>query len=95
MNRLEAIKKVLLDEGYYSIREFPDEICGLHNYLTTTGLVVGLSITSYRGRYCYESQDQAEQAIREWDGHGDPPGPWIKYKGEEGERLGPGAIHEF
>ncbi len=70
----------------------PAGVCGLYDYLWTCGLVVGLTPAEYRGRYCYASRAEAEEALARWDGHGDPPGAWIKYKGAGAERLGPGAL---
>jgi hypothetical protein len=35
----------------------------------------------YDGRYCYPSHADALEALRTWNGEGDPPGEWIKHKG--------------
>jgi hypothetical protein len=79
-------------EGYFSIRLLPDNrLAGIMPFLFTFGLVVGLDDTGYQGRYCYEHLTDAAKALANWDGIGDPSGPWIKYKGKGGERLGPGA----
>lgn len=61
----------------------------------TYGLCVGVGAYGYAYRYCYERKIDAVIAMKAWagDGHGDPPGPWIKLKGHQsGERLGPGAL---
>lgn len=77
---------------YTSVRRLPSgELAGLSKMVYTTGLVVGLDHAGYRGRYCYASASEAEAALAAWNGKGDPSGPWIKYKGVGGERLGPGA----
>lgn len=57
----------------------------------TYGMCIGIDEHGYRGRYCYEHAIDAIIAAKEYEGVGDPSGMWIKYKGEGGERLGPGA----
>lgn len=75
-------------EGYYSIRELPGRgLCGLMRFAFTTGLVIGMDDFGYHGRYCYSSQADAKEALANWNGEGDPGGPWIKYKGTGGERT--------
>lgn len=59
-----------------------------HRFLFTTGLLVGLHGIGYRTRFCYPSAETAANALAQWDGRGDPPGPWIKEKGN-GERSNP------
>jgi hypothetical protein len=56
----------------------------------TAGLFVGLYLEGYLGRYCYNTLQEAKDALEAWDGAGDPPGAWLKYKGVGGERQGPG-----
>lgn len=78
---------------YANVRELETgELAGLSLMIVTVGLVVGLEESGYRGRYCYERYEDAKAALEAWDGEGDPSGPWIKYKGRGGERLGPGAV---
>lgn len=85
---------LLTEHGYVSPRQLPDgrwvAVC---QYFYTAGLVVDCVEHGYAYRYCYAEVVQAVIAAVTWDGHGDPPGPWIKLKGhpERGEVLGPGA----
>jgi hypothetical protein len=44
-------------------------------------LCVGLDEIGYRTRFCYPDFLSASLALSQWDGRGDPPGPWIKEKG--------------
>ncbi len=60
-------------------------------FIYTMGLIVGLTEIGYRKRHCYERIMDAVEALQAYNGEGDPSGPWIKVKGESGERLGPGA----
>jgi hypothetical protein len=86
MDLIEYLKS----EGYYEIREIPGiGICGLRKFIFTTGLVIGMDENLYYGRYCYSNESDALKALREWDGKGDPSGPWIKYKGLPEERSNP------
>ena len=77
-------------EGYIYIKVMQDgTVCSLQKQLYTFGLVVGLDRAGYKRRYCYERGEDAREALVQWDGAGDPSGPWIKEK--PSDRLGPGA----
>jgi hypothetical protein len=85
------MKQKLIDflesQGYYNLKEIPNVgLCGLYRFAFTTGLVIGLQPIGYNGRYCYPLHADAVKALNEWNGHGDPSGEWIKYKGVGGER---------
>ena len=81
--------------GYEFVRTVAGKLpFALQPYLLTTAVVVDLTYEGHRGRYCYANRKDALEAFTTWDGEGDPPGPWIKYKGVDGERLGPGALDE-
>lgn len=91
MNDIDAI----IQEGYFPVRILRSgDVIGIKNMLFTVSLVTGLTKDGYRSRYCYENRADAEIALSSWDGRGDPPGPWIKEKGLQRERLGPGAVQE-
>jgi hypothetical protein len=100
---LTAFKELqyrLQKEGHYHIRalEINGEIkmCSVHRMIFTTAVTVGVDNKgNYEGRYCYNSFWDATRALKEWDGQGDPPGPWIKYKGEGGERRRPFTPEEI
>ena len=74
-------------EGYKHIREIPGRgLCGISIFMFTAGILYNLDESGYSGRWCYHSESEALHALDKWDGVGDPPGNWIKYKGEGGER---------
>lgn len=76
------LESYLRTEGYFGFRTLNGKICGLHQYFTTCGIVVGLSDMSYERRYCYQDRLEAESALASWDEREDhPPGNWIKLKG--------------
>jgi len=82
-----TLRKQLENENYTNLKEIPGRgVCGLWKFLFTTGLCFGLDQYGYVGRYCYETTQEAEIALKYWDGVGDPPGFWLKYKGEGGDR---------
>lgn len=77
--------------GYQNVRMVPGRgVCGSQEFMFTGGLVYGLHEAGYVGRYCYGTMGEANEALAAWDGIGDPPGAWIKLKGADGERTGPG-----
>lgn len=76
-------------EGYFNIRAIQGHgWCGLLRFIYTVGLCVGLANDgTYFGRYCFHEFSDAFRALFWWDGNGDPPGDWVKYKGKDGERA--------
>lgn len=79
----------LATEGYFGLRVLGGKVHGLHMFAFTTGLMVGLSESSYERRYCYEREEDAAKALIEWDGQDHPGGPWIKCKGSGIDLLNP------
>lgn len=83
-------EKFFESEGYTNVKKLPNKgWCALGYMAFTVGLFIGLQEYSYHGRYCYPSFEEAEAALKTWDGKDDPPGAWIKYKGIGGERRNP------
>ena len=84
----EYVHESLEAMGYTPLRRLETgETAGVMDRIYTAGLFVGLSVIGWRTCFCYETRAAAEAALQSWDGHGDPPGPWIKQKPEE--RRGP------
>ena len=78
--------------GYSEPRLMPNGCrCALAKMMFTTALIVGITPLGYGFRYCYEHYHDASDALKAWDGTGDPPGLWIKKKGLGEDKLGPGA----
>lgn len=85
---LAKLFSFLQEEDYYNLLVINGKVCGLHRFMFTTGLVVGLTFDSYERRYCYETERDAGAALILWDGVEHPDGPWIKLKGTyEGEYV--------
>lgn len=71
-----------LDAGYFMARVLESGECAaIQPMLHTVGLFVGIDKNFYKTRYCYPDIMSASVALFNWDGHGDPPGNWIKQKG--------------
>ena len=56
-------------------------------FLFTVGLIVNLGPYDYERRYCYQYRTDALEDLKNWNGEGHPPGPWIKMKGRGGDRT--------
>lgn len=79
-------------DGYGNLITISGEgVCGISEFLTTWGLVVGLTPHGYKRRYCFECRLDATLALESWrllcGEH--PPGPWIKCKGVGIDLLNP------
>lgn len=75
-------------------REVPGHgLCGVKRFASTTGLITNFvfstNVYDYDRRYCYGERAAAVEALVEWEGEGDPPGPWIVEK--VSGRAGPGS----
>ena len=87
---MNTFRDFLLYQGYLYPRRLPSGTwIAVQQFLFTWGLMVDLDETGYQYRFCYEHLHDALWAVRNWDGTGDPPGPWIKEKGRRGERSNP------
>lgn len=71
----EELMLYLYKQGYNFLREVPDNgICGLYRMLFTTALVVDMDWSGYSHRFCYETREEALNALKGWTGEGDPVG---------------------
>lgn len=86
----KALMAQLEREGFYNVRQLACGLTALRDYVHTTDIVVGIRGTAYAGRYSYPESQSARDALNQWDGTGDPSGPWLKYKAPDELRIGPG-----
>ena len=71
----------LATQGYVALRIMPDgHLAGVSRFLFTYGLCTKVDWEGYGARWCFKDPMDAVRALAEWDGQGDPPGPWIKQK---------------
>jgi len=87
-NKLPVTKESVLeyDPDWIEFRDIPNKgLCGIKRMAFTVGLCYNLNnnivSANYEGRYCFHTKAQALEALNTWDGTGDPPGNWIKHKG--------------
>jgi hypothetical protein len=68
---------------------------GLKRYNFTWGLITDIQPLGHGRRYCYETFEEARDALAAWSGDGHPSGAWIKCKGANIDLLNPmfGAEH--
>lgn len=58
------------------------QLCALHQYAYTVGLLVDVGEYGYERRYCFENWPDAIIAITDYENVAEhAPGPWIKCKG--------------
>jgi hypothetical protein len=83
-------------DAFAATRRVDGTFCAVQKFVFTAGLLVNVRMDGwtygYDARYCYPTLEEALVALATMDGHGDPPGGWIKEK--VSERLGPGALKE-
>lgn len=65
-------------------------MCCIQEMVMNWTICVGADFSGVTGRFFFDTQQEAEFSLRNWrDGLVDPPGNWIKYKGEKGEYMNP------
>lgn len=81
----------LTTQGYRLMTRLHNRgMCCIQKMLYAWTICVGVDMSGMKGRFFFEDEKEAEFAIRNWrDGLVDPPGNWIKYKGEKGEYMNP------
>jgi hypothetical protein len=88
----DELLALIANEGFRNVRSCgPAGVCATRRLLFSSGLFTRLTLDGYGGRYCYETEAEAIEALQAWDGTADPPGQWVKHKFARGERLGPGS----
>ena len=103
--KLKDIEQLLIDDGYFDLKEVDGVIIGLYKFMFTIGLMVdikveecfGLNITTYKYRYCYPYEKSLEclMALKIYDGTGDPIGGWVKQKGSGIDRVNPSIENDW
>lgn len=74
-----ALLAELASDGYENVRLLPTgDYAGTMRMAYTSGLFVGLDMTGYKRRYCYESANDALSALLAWDGRGTLLGRGLK-----------------
>lgn len=65
--------------SYVCLRNLPDgRLCGVHRLLFHWTMHVDIDLCGYADRYCYQTEQGAISALKDWDGIGDPEG-WHRH----------------
>lgn len=71
-------------------------LCAILPLMFTYGVAHGIGKDGVQiGRWCYKTYQEAKEALDQWTGVGDPPGMWVKYKGQTMEYINPLRIGEY
>ena len=64
------IELALKNNQYENVREvIPGFICATHRFLFTCGVCCGLDETGYTNRFCFDTMQNAELFLKDWDGN--------------------------
>ena len=59
----------LVRNGYSDLRVVPGRgVCGLHRYIYTVGVCYGMDMTGMKGRFCFDTEQNARLFLKDWDG---------------------------
>ncbi len=107
MNKVltKGLEQILLEEGYFELKEVNGKVYGLYKFMFTIGLICGLkledvfgmNLPTYEHRYCYPypKTEECILALKVYEGIGDPIGGWIKQKGGGIDRINPAIEDEW
>lgn len=56
------------DNGYKNIRVIDGVVCGTMRFMFTVGVCIGIDDVGYSGRFCFNTQMEADLFLAEWDG---------------------------
>lgn len=74
----------VLSFGYFDARRLPrNRWIGIQRQLYTVALDAEINAYGWSRRWCYGTEAEALAAMHVWDGHGDPPGLWIKRRHDD------------
>lgn len=69
----EALLSILDEHGYADVRHVDGRgFCGLMRMMFTVGVCVGLDETGMKGRICFDTWQNAQLFLSEWDGKTEP-----------------------
>jgi hypothetical protein len=76
--------------GLKFIKRYGGSWACLGGMLFSWRMFLNIDQTGYSSCIDYPDRASAEAALKAWDGLGDPPGPWLKWKGGDVDVEGPG-----
>ena len=66
------MKEILESYGYEEIRCIDGIWCGLMRFLYTVGVCHGMDEHSIKGRFCFDTYQNASLFLKDWDGETPP-----------------------
>ena len=67
-----SLEDFLIAEGYEGLQTIDGQLVGLHRFIFTVAIVVGLDRDGYKARYCYPAWVDAFYALKDWAGKETP-----------------------
>lgn len=82
----QKLLEYLTAQGYSHLTRLHNRgMCGIKEMVFTWNICIGMDMSGMVGQFFFDTEKEAEFSIRNWrDGLVDPPGNWVKYKGERG-----------
>ena len=76
----DDLRSLPSEAGHYPVlARLPDgRICAICRFIYTVAILVDVHDYGYEDRYCYHDMDSAVEALKKWDGTGDPEG-WHRH----------------
>ena len=71
-DREKALLAVLEYHGYRNIRYVNKQFCGIMRQIYTVGVFYGMTENRIAGRFCFDTEQNAELFLEEWDGETPP-----------------------
>jgi hypothetical protein len=63
------LQDILEQNGYTDVRYVEGwGICGIQRMIFTVGACYGMDESGMKGRFCFDTQQNAELFLRDWDG---------------------------
>lgn len=69
INRDTRIMTICMAEGYTDLTwRKPAGVCGILRFIYTVGVCYGLDETGRRGRFCFDTMQNAQLFLKDWNG---------------------------
>ena len=62
----------LLVNGYQNLRLVNGDWCGTQRFIYTCGVCIGLDETGYKHRFCFDTMQNADLFLKDWNGESSP-----------------------
>ncbi|MGY5853599.1 MAG: hypothetical protein RTU92_08555 [Candidatus Thorarchaeota archaeon] len=62
------VMRNVLENPYTNLRYINGMFCGVQRFAYTVGVCFGLDESGYKGRFCFDSEMNADYFLHDWDG---------------------------